>query len=175
MLFRSGGESGGLLTDSYLAADGIENVIRVLEDLEDEKFDRLEFIELNACSGGCVGGVLNVENPYVAQAKLKHLCKYLPVACNHLSIDYIDGAFLEKPIEYNPVFKLADNFNESIAVMSRIDELCEKFPALDCGSCGAPTCKALAEDIIRGEASEHDCIEVLRKYLKSKSKELEEK
>ncbi len=172
---NSGGESGGLLTDSYLAADGIENVIRVLEDLEDEKFDRLEFIELNACSGGCVGGVLNVENPYVAQAKLKHLCKYLPVACNHLSIDYIDGAFLEKPIEYNPVFKLADNFNESIAVMSRIDELCEKFPALDCGSCGAPTCKALAEDIIRGEASEHDCIEVLRKYLKSKSKELEEK
>ena len=34
----SGGEAGGMITDSYLAADGIENVIRVLEDLEDEKF-----------------------------------------------------------------------------------------------------------------------------------------
>ena len=35
-----------MITDSYLAADGIENVIRVLEDLEDEKFARLQFIEL---------------------------------------------------------------------------------------------------------------------------------
>ena len=31
----TGGEAGGLITDNYLAADGIENVIRVLEDLED--------------------------------------------------------------------------------------------------------------------------------------------
>lgn len=44
----SGGEAGGMITDSYLAADGIENVIRVLEDLEDEKFAKLQFIELNA-------------------------------------------------------------------------------------------------------------------------------
>ena len=35
---RSGGEAGGLFTENYLAADGIENVIRVLEDLEDQKF-----------------------------------------------------------------------------------------------------------------------------------------
>lgn len=34
----SGGESAALLNDRYLAADGIENVIRVLEDLEDESW-----------------------------------------------------------------------------------------------------------------------------------------
>ena len=66
----TGGEAGSLLTDNYLAADGIENVIDVLEDLEDQKFDQLEFIELNACAGGCVGGVLTVENPYLAKVKL---------------------------------------------------------------------------------------------------------
>ena len=64
---------------------------------------------------------------------------------------------------------------DSIAAMSRINELCDKFPGLDCGSCGAPTCKSLAEDIVRGVASEHDCIEVLRKYIKQKSKELNNK
>jgi len=80
----TGGEAGGLLTDNYLAADGIENVIRVLEDLEDQKFSALEFIELNACNGGCVGGVLTVENPFVAKVKLIRLRKYMPVACNHL-------------------------------------------------------------------------------------------
>ena len=66
---RSGGEASGLFTDNYLAADGIENVIRVLEDLEDQKFATLKFVELNACNGGCVGGVLTVENPYVAEVK----------------------------------------------------------------------------------------------------------
>ncbi|MFR2849568.1 MAG: [Fe-Fe] hydrogenase large subunit C-terminal domain-containing protein, partial [Hungatella hathewayi] len=66
---RSGGEASGLFTENYLAADGIENVIRVLEDLEDQKLPSLKFVELNACSGGCVGGVLTVENPYVAGVK----------------------------------------------------------------------------------------------------------
>jgi iron only hydrogenase large subunit-like protein len=161
----SGGEAGGLLTDNYLAADGIENVIRVLEDLEDQKFSNLEFIELNACSGGCVGGVLNVENPYVAKTKLKHLCKYLPSACNNIGNTYLDEAFLKYPIEYKPVFKLGNSLQESISLVSKVDELCSKFPGLDCGSCGAPTCKALAEDIVRGVASERDCIAVLREYV----------
>lgn len=57
----SGGESAALLNDKYLAADGIENVIRVLEELEDERIRELEFVELNACAGGCVGGVACVE------------------------------------------------------------------------------------------------------------------
>ena len=64
----SGGEPPRFSTKKYLAADGIENVIRVLEEIEDERIGDLDFIELNACSGGCVGGVLCVENPYVAKA-----------------------------------------------------------------------------------------------------------
>ena len=74
-------------TESYLAADGIENVIRVLEDMEDQKFTNLKFVELDACNGGCVGGVLTVENPYVAEVKLKHLRKYMPVARSHMDAD----------------------------------------------------------------------------------------
>ena len=81
---RRSGEAGGLFTESYLAADGIENVIRVLEDMEDQKFSNLKFVELNACNGGCVGGVLTVENPYVAEVKLKWLHKYMPVSKSHL-------------------------------------------------------------------------------------------
>lgn len=94
----TGGEAGGLLTDNYLAADGIENVIRVLEDLEDQKIGMLEFIELNACNGGCVGGVLTVENPFVARVKLKRLRKYLPVARNHINNTNIGTVGSEKTV-----------------------------------------------------------------------------
>lgn len=168
----TGGEAGSLLSDNYLAADGIENVIKVLEDLEDDKFDQLEFIELNACAGGCVGGVLTVENPYLAKVKLKRLRKYLPVACNHLADGQNVEAFWNDEVKYEPVFKLGKDMKESIANMSRVEELCEKFPRLDCGSCGAPTCKALAEDIVRGVAHEQDCIHILRDYIHKLSDEL---
>lgn len=168
----TGGEAGSLLSDNYLAADGIENVIRVLEDLEDNKFDQLEFIELNACAGGCVGGVLTVENPYAAMVKLKRLRKYLPIAGSHLGSGDMKEGYWTGEVKYKPVFKLGNDMKESIANMSRVEELCEKFPGLDCGSCGAPTCKALAEDIVRGVAKEQDCIHILRDYIHKLSDEL---
>jgi Na+-translocating ferredoxin:NAD+ oxidoreductase RNF subunit RnfB len=37
---------------------------------------------------------------------------------------------------------------------------------LDCGSCGAPSCRALAEDIVNNEAEESDCIINMRDELK---------
>lgn len=168
----TGGEAGGLLVDNYLAADGIENVIRVLEDLEDRKFEQLEFIELNACAGGCVGGVLTVENPYAAKVKLKRLRKYMPVAVSRLSGRVIKEAYWTDEVKYEPVFKLGTDMQDSITKLTRVEELCAKFPGLDCGSCGAPTCKALAEDIVRGVAKEQDCIHILRDYIHKLSDEL---
>lgn len=167
----TGGEAGGLLTDSYLAADGIENVIRVLEDMEDQKFGNLEFIELNACNGGCVGGVLTVENPFVAKVKLKRLRKYMPVACARLSIPAPKNAYWSSDVQYEPVFNLGDNVEESIANVAKVEELFKIFPGLDCGSCGAPTCRALAEDVIRGVAKEKDCIHILKQFIHQLSDE----
>ncbi len=170
----SGGEASGLLLDSYLAADGIENVIKVLEDLEDQKFSNLEFIELNACSGGCVGGVLQVENPYVAKAKLKSMRKYLPVTKNRLSDNYPENSFIDGEIEYTPVFSLGTSFADGLKKMERVEKICKRLPGLDCGSCGAPTCKALAEDVVRGLAKEQDCVYVLKDFIHNMAKNLGE-
>lgn len=170
---RSGGEAGGLFTESYLAADGIENVIRVLEDLEDQKFTNLQFVELNACNGGCVGGVLTVENPYVAEVKLKRLRKYMPVARSHMEEEEAEG-FINwtESVEFEPVFNLGQTMMESFFRLNQVERLCKKLPGLDCGSCGAPTCKALAEDIVRGNAREEDCVYYLRESLHKLSQEV---
>lgn len=169
---RSGGEASGLFTDRYLAADGIENVIRVLEDLEDQKFSNLEFVELNACNGGCIGGVLTVENPYVAEVKLKRLRKYMPVARSHMGDDSHEYVPWTTGVQFEPVFRLGDNMMESFLRLEQVERLVKRLPGLDCGSCGAPTCKALAEDIVRGEASERDCIYYLRENLHKLSQEV---
>ncbi|MEG2700431.1 MAG: (Fe-S)-binding protein, partial [Hungatella sp.] len=170
---NSGGEAAGIITDSYLAADGIVNVLRVLEGLEDEKIHGLKFIELNACSGGCVGGVLTVENAYVAESKTKKILRYLPVARNHLDTNPDVDLNWSSHIDYEPVFRLGSTFKESLEMMKTVEDLTKKFPGLDCGSCGDPTCQALAEDIVRGEATSNDCIYVLRDYINSLSDEIE--
>lgn len=169
---RRSGEAGGLFTGSYLAADGIENVNRVLEDLEDQKFSNLKFVELNACNGGCIGGVLTVENPYVAEVKLKRLNKYMPVSRSHMDGETREMVDWTMPIEYEPVFSLGKTLAESFLRFNQVERLCKKFPGLDCGSCGAPTCKALAEDIVRGQADEKDCIYFLRDNLHKLSREV---
>lgn len=161
----SGGEASALLNDKYLAADGIENVIRVLEELEDERIRELDFIELNACSGGCVGGVLCVENAYVAKARLQRLRKYLPVSKNHLRDEIPKRMNWQESLEFAPVLTLSEDLTEAMQMMMDIDAICEKFPGLDCGACGAPSCRALAEDVVKGLARESDCVFVLREEI----------
>ncbi|MGN0559643.1 MAG: [Fe-Fe] hydrogenase large subunit C-terminal domain-containing protein [Candidatus Fimenecus sp.] len=155
----SGGESAALIKERYLAADGIENVIKVLEELEDEKLNDLDFIELNACAGGCVGGPLTVENPYVAKARLQRLRKYLPVSCNHLeTADIPPQMQWEKPLEPVNIMKLDTDLRRAMEKMAKMNEIEKTLPGLDCGTCGAPSCRDLAEDIVRGKASIEDCV-----------------
>jgi len=167
------GEATGLLMDSYMAADGVQNIMKVLEELEDEKFHGLDFVELNACNGGCVGGVLTVENPYVAEARLKKIRKYMPVSLSENTEDTEAELHYTKEIEYKPVFNLGSNMIESFSRLNKAERIEKQFPGLDCGTCGAPNCKALSQDIVKGEASENDCIYFLRQKLHEMSGEIE--
>lgn len=161
----TGGESSALFNDKYLAADGIENVIQVLDEIENGNISGLEFVELNACSGGCVGGALTVVNPYISKARLQNLRRYLPVSQNHIgsaigsdSSDIPSEYSWNVPLKYTPILQLDEDISVAMRKMSQIQRLRGQFPDLDCGACGAPTCLALAEDVACGEAQENDCI-----------------
>lgn len=157
---RSGGEATAIFNEDYLAADGIENVIHVLDQMENGNIPPLEFIELNACTGGCVGGVLAVQNPFIAKARLQTLRRYLPVSQNALTKDdtYIPSDYLfEDMPEYHTASRLGKTFGESMRMMADIQNLKATLPGIDCGACGAPTCRAFAEDVVRKLACPEDC------------------
>lgn len=174
---ESGGESSAIFNNRYLAADGIENVIRVLDKIETGSFPSLDFIELNACPGGCVGGVMTVENPFIAKARLQTLRRYLPVSQNFIE----DGAdnsipdlyFFNEVPTYHPISRLSDNMAESMRMLAEIQSLRDELPGIDCGSCGAPTCRAFAEDIVKGLADPNDCVirfkSAIKDYIDSKA------
>ena len=166
----TGGESSAILNDRYLAADGIENCIRVLDRIDSADITTLDFVELNACSGGCVGGAMTVANPYIAQARLQSLKRYLPVSPNRPASDWIpDQYFHEKKVEYNPYSSLSPDRKTAMRMMCEIEELTGKLPGLDCGSCGAPSCMAFAEDVVKCQASADGCTVILKRLLKEKN------
>ena len=171
----SGGEATALFNDNYLSADGIDHVNHVLDQIENGNIPPLDFVELNACTGGCVGGVLTMQNPFIAKARLQGLRRFLPVSCNFLPKEesYIPADYFYNELpEYEGVSRLSSNMAESMRMLANIQALRGRLPGLDCGACGAPTCRTFAEDVVRGNAKESDCVltmrEALRQYLAEK-------
>lgn len=169
-----GGEGSALLNDKIIAADGINNVISVLDQIEDGNIPPVDFVELNACPSGCVGGVLTIENPYVAKNRLHALRRYMPVSLIQPSEEgvYIpENSFFGDLPEYRPLNRLSDSIGESMRLMSKIQALRKDLPGIDCGSCGAPNCRAFAEDIVMGNADRNECIiaykDLIRKYIET--------
>ena len=173
---NSTGESKALGIDNYLAVDGINNVIKVLEEVENGKLTDLDFLEALSCTGGCVGGPLVFENNFVAKNRIKKLVEQ--VHNEKLSDGEIKTAEssiiwkFEKHVLPKPVMKLDENITVAIQKMELMEKIHKGLPGLDCGSCGSPSCRTLAEDIVRGRASEMDCIFKLREKVKKMAQEM---
>lgn len=166
----SGGESDALKAENYLAADGIENIIHVLEGLEDEKINGIDFVELDACSGGCVGGILTVENPYVAKTKLKRLKRSRPEVCNTAEGLPERPLMFDHPVKFCDIMRLDEDMGVAMEKMAMIDEVEKRLYGMDCGACGAPSCRAMADDIVRGKATEDMCIYKIKEELAALSR-----
>jgi len=154
---KSGGEAVHLELDNYIAVDGIHNVIDVLEEIENDKLKDVQFVEALACTGGCVGGPLTVENNFVAKTRLKTIARSAKGPDSVNEIPDVNPMW-EVPVYSRPQTLLDSDMSVAMKKLSRIEELSDELPGLDCGSCGAPSCRALAEDIVRGEAKQTDCI-----------------
>ena len=163
----AGGEATAVFNEKYLAADGIENANRVLEEIDNGAFPNLEFVELNACPGGCVGGAMTVVNPYMAQARLTSLRRYLPVSQNRGSGgDIPDDVQGKVTADYGTPSAFSSDREESMRMLQRMEEIMKTLPQIDCGSCGAPTCRAFASDVVRGRSDVSECVVFMREELK---------
>ncbi|MGF7396886.1 [Fe-Fe] hydrogenase large subunit C-terminal domain-containing protein [Thermoanaerobacterium thermosaccharolyticum] len=171
---NAGGESYGTSLENCLFVDGIQNVINVLEEIELGKLNDIDFFEGLACIGGCVGGPLTVENNFVARNRIMKIKEKLNKEANikkHLVADYREF-MLNVELKKSDVLNLDDDIDKAIDKMKSIDEIYKNLPDLDCGSCGSPGCRALAEDIVKGYASEYDCIFKLKDRIKILAEEI---
>ncbi len=155
--------------EKFLAVDGMDSVIRILAAVEDDRVPDVDFVELCACTQGCVGGCLTVEDPFVSTMRLRHLIRGLPDARSDFDTEVGDPALIQadKELEFAPVYLLDQDRTVAMEKMAAIHELERHLPGLLCGSCGAPSCHAFAEDVILGRADRSDCIFQVRARMKA--------
>ncbi|MGE5541597.1 MAG: (Fe-S)-binding protein, partial [Bacillota bacterium] len=175
---RSGGEALVVSRKSTLAVDGIHSVITVLEEIERGRLSNVEYIEMQACVGGCIGGCLTVLNPFLARVRMRSVCDSLagePMAVEEQQVAsaYATGFYrLKQAIQARSVMALDEDVSRAISKMHILEHTLEELPGLDCGSCGSPSCRALAEDIVRGTASETDCVFKLRERVQELAEQM---
>lgn len=157
------GEFPHLSREHYLPLAGLTDIIKVFDDIEKGKIKNIEFLECHACLGGCMGGNLTVENIYVARAKNLHLIGHRPkpdpefdteVARRYATEDFsLRGSLKARPIEGS-----GGDLRERVNRRKRAEELLERLPLLNCGLCGAPSCRNHADDVAALRADLSDCI-----------------
>ena len=168
---KSGGECAGTGLEECMSVDGIHNVITVLEEIEYGKVTTLDFIELSACISGCAGGALNIVNPFLGARRISQQSKKTNIRKMPENYD-ISRLKWQKKVSENAPEPLDDDLGVAMQKMEEIERLLKRLPNLDCGSCGAPNCRALAEDIVRGFGSENDCVFLMRERVSVLAKEL---
>jgi len=172
----SGGESDAVREGRRIAVHGIHNVNDILEQAVQGGLDNIDFIEALACPEGCLGGPLAVENPFIAKVNLKYEIEKIRQNQAHrvTRTENADEFVWKSKVEYKPIMKLDDDMMKALEKMQKIDEITEGLYGLDCGACGAPSCRALAEDIVMGSAKETDCIFKLREKVSSIATQLQQ-
>lgn len=160
VLFPTTGQESKHIKGRTLAIDGMKNAIDFLEMLENEEIEGVDFLEIRTCDESCAGGILSHRNRFLAAESLRNYSKKIPDT--HQLIDeykrYCSAVVHMDKIEPRSMVKYDKNIELAIKKMENARKLKTLLPGIDCGACGAPSCEALAEDIVREEAEINSCI-----------------
>jgi len=109
---------------------------------------------------GCSGGPLNVENPFICKSRIRKIAKNKRLSdFDRIKNEYtLDMVTWHTEIEPHSILKLDKDFKVAIQKMTKIEEFLKELPGIDCGACGSPTCRSLAEDVVMGRATIEDCL-----------------
>jgi hypothetical protein len=163
----TGGEAANI-KGRCLAIDGVNNAIDFLEGIENGTISNFDFIEMRACARSCAGGILTTSNRFLTTERLgERIKKYKTDKEEGKIIDnktiekhrnYIEANIHIGKIEPRSMLKLDEDMESAMKKMNRLRRILSFLPGIDCGACGTPACRTLAEDIVQGKAHTSDCI-----------------
>ena len=171
-LSRMTAVSGGLIQamqpvegQKYLAVDGIEQCKKILKELKTGEYEDY-FIEMNACTNGCIGGgsySLNQEKKL-----LDALIAIKELSMEDREPDYQKDYHMDAPEVPERRFIQEELYPGKAITKEQFTHVLHemgkytKEDELNCGACGYDTCRAKAIAVIQGKAEVSMCIPYMR-------------
>lgn len=154
---------------------GMENCQHILEEVRQGGYDGY-FLELNACSNGCIGGPS-------FQKQEPRLIRTVTVVKN---LSMPDGKTPDYGLDFHPepiVLPKRKSLREKTAEMEPVSESqirvvleqmgkYSKKDEYNCGACGYNTCREKAEAVCRGKAEITMCVPFMRARQESHSRKI---
>jgi hypothetical protein len=133
-----------------LTVTGIDHVVAVLEDLENGLLSDMAVVEPYACEGGCFGSPFFYEDFHVANRRWVDTC---------VETEPDDAPAVPRRLAYTARTGIRLDADMALAIekLGRLQSILQELPGKDCGACGAPSCTALAEDVVLERAAIDDC------------------
>ncbi len=142
---------------SYSAVDGVENCMRVLDEIIEGKLEKC-FIEMSACSGSCIGGPVmekSRKNSILDNISINKYAGEKDFDVSMLPQENMHKNFI--PIERKSI---APSETEILKILKQIGKN-TKDDELNCGSCGYNSCREKAWAVYHGKADLTMCLPFL--------------
>ena len=176
---------GGQLLASYMSTDiinrdvqavsGLDNCTELIKNFSAETMDkRPGFIELLACSGGCLGGpnTASADDVYLKRIKLMDYYNYdrqWKQPLNHkVEKPSIPAGLLYRKYRDRKV-DLPVPTEEQVKNILAMSDKFKPEDELNCGACGFDTCRDKVVAVFQGKAEPQMCIPFMRKRAESLS------
>jgi hypothetical protein len=155
-----------------------------MEKLENDEIGDIDYLEFRACDQGCAGGALNIGNRFLNVERLYKRAE----ACGASMTDSAEASSAGRPrdgrsanieryaeslrsisttasVSPQPMEGIDGDMGEAIRKMEMAQKIFETLPQTDCGLCGSPGCRLLAEDVAKGDANILQCVFMMKRTL----------
>ncbi len=152
-----------------ISVAGLRNTMDLLKEMELGRLRGIDFIECRACDLGCIGGVGNAESRFLSKLRIEHTDFCWDISDQELAEirKWSDSRIwkLEENIGPSQKNPLSDDLNKAMERLKELNRIYSELPNINCGACGRPSCRAMAEDVVRGRGEVTDCVFKLRETI----------
>lgn len=157
---------------TVLAVSGLRNTMDLLQQVELGRMRGVDFVECRICDLGCFGGVAVPESRFLSSVrnrKRKMNWDMTPERLETLESMYSNPKLwrIREAVPSKQRLPLSDDLTEAMNRLKQMKSIFAELPHIDCGACGRPSCKAMAEDIVREQGEITDCVFKLREGIAS--------
>jgi iron only hydrogenase large subunit-like protein len=148
-----------------MSVSGLENVESILKEISNGNIKNV-FIEVNACSNGCVNGPLMPKNRTSILGdtiKIKRYADEIKNSVNNFDRDDLSKKFFNEKVE--SFIPDEDKIKDILMQIGKVN----KDDELNCGSCGYDSCRDKAVAVYQGKAELHMCLPYMSEMAQSLS------